>query len=128
MLTLLTLVLLLDGCQQRQCLDKDAYNGIYNALTCDYEGRIEELEGNMSQYKSKDDEEQEAYQKLLTQVDQKEKEVENYRTNIQELDTLMNEIDHSLDNIKTNQAIEPLLYEIRNRVIYMKRKLNKERK
>jgi peptidoglycan hydrolase CwlO-like protein len=117
--------LLLNGCQQRKCLDKDAFNGIYNALTCDYAGRIEELEDNLTQYQSNDNENEKAYRKLLSEVEQKEKKIKNDTANMEELNLLIHEIDHKIDEVTTNKSIEPLLYEIRNRVLYMKRKLKK---
>ena len=128
MLSPLLLTLLLNGCHQRKCLDKNAYNGIYNALTCDYEGQIEELEGNITQHELKKNEEQKTYLELLDEVNQQEKEVEEYKSTIQELDTLINEIDNNLNNINTNQEVESLLHQIKSRVVKMKKKLNKERK
>jgi len=126
--TIFLLSTLFSGCHQRKCLDKNAYNGLYNALTCDYEGRIQELESNITQYELKNDNEIKSYHRLLNEVTYKEREVENYNTSIEELDILINDIDNTLDKVTTNQAIEPLLYQIRNRVIHMKKKLNKERK
>ena len=40
---LFTIVILNQGCTKQTCLEKDVHNGLYNALTCDYQSRVIQL-------------------------------------------------------------------------------------
>ena len=118
--TLSVSVLFLASCNRKECLSKSAYNGLYNALTCDYQSRINSMRTHTSDEKLKNVELFTAYQELLAKVTHKEEELSKYKQNIQNTDDLIKEIELEIKQMKTKHNTKGLLKKIRYQVISMK--------
>ena len=122
--TLILSLLFLTGCHKRECLTNDAYNGLYNALTCDYESRLITLDNRISEKALNNLQLFTAYQELVAKVSQKEKELVQYQRNIQETDAMLNEIEQNLEKMNTKHEATKLLSKIRYQVIAMRDNIN----
>lgn len=112
------------GCNKKVCPSKDVYNGLYNALTCDYEQRISLLSHNASNEELKSLKLFTAYQELMAQVTNREEELSTYKVNIYKADNILSEIETSIEQIDTKQNTKTLLRKIRYQVITMRNNIN----
>lgn len=124
--TLITSLLLFSGCHKRECLSNDAYNGLYNALTCNYEERINSLSSNISKEELQNRRLFTAYQELIAEVTNKEAQLARYKQTIQNSDKLLQEITYALNQIDTKQNTKNLLGKIRHKVIAMRDNISTE--
>lgn len=114
----------LTACNKKVCLSENPYNGLYNALTCDYEARIDSIDQNTSEEQLKNLELFKAYQELLAKVSNKEKELSAYKQSIKNTEKLIKEIEFEIENMDTKQNTQNILQKIRYQVISMKKNMN----
>jgi len=112
-------ILSLNACNKKACLSNNAYNGLYNALTCDYEARISSIHSNISDTKLRNIELFTAYQELIAKVTHKEEELSHYKQSIQNTENLMKKIELEIEKMDTQQNTKDLLKKIRYQVISM---------
>jgi len=113
-------ILSLNACNRKECLSNNAYNGLYNALTCDYEARIASINSNISDTELKNIELFTAYQELIAKVTHQEEELSHYKQSIQNTENLMKKIELKIEKIETQQNTKDLLKKIRYQVISMR--------
>ena len=119
--TLSISILFFTSCSNKECLSQqNPYNGLYNALTCDYEARLNSITNSTSDEKLKNIELFTAYQELVAKVTNKEQELAEYKQNIQNTDYLIKKIELEIENMDTKQDTQGLLKKIRYQVISMK--------
>jgi len=123
--SLFIMLITVTACQKRPCQSKEAYNGVYNAMTCDYKTRIEKLENTLALKEQQQTEEFQAYEKLHAKVNNKEIELQQYEIANDELKKFINEVQDDLAKLKTNPTLTPLLQEIKTQIVKMKIKANK---
>ena len=116
--------MIFSSCQKKPCLDKNAYNGIYNAMTCDYKSRITQLEETLAMEKLRQTEQFQTYEALHTKVNNKEIELRQYEVDNDALKVFIDEVQNDLDKLKTNPTLTPLLKEIKTQIVKMKIKAN----
>jgi len=121
--TLSISILFFTSCNKKECFSKNSYNGLYNALTCDYEARLNSIINSISDEKLKNIELFTAYQELIAKVTNKEQELSEYKQNIQNTDNLIKEIELEIENMDTKQDTQGLLKKIRYQVISMKKNI-----
>jgi len=123
LLILTTTLLIFEGCNKRACLSQNSYNGIYNALTCNYQSRIDNLEESISNEELIKAKQFMEYQELLAEVNNREKEIVEYKSNIKIVEKLIEEIEINLNSLDTKDDVQPILYKIRYQVISMRNKM-----
>ena len=114
--------LLFVGCSQKECTNSP-YNGIYNALSCNYEERIDSLHNKLTNSELENLQLFTSYQKLNAKVNNKEEEFFHYKNAFIESEKIITEIEIELNNIDNHQNIKTLLKKIRYQVISMKKKI-----
>jgi len=122
-LILTSSILLFNGCNKRECLSKESYNGIYNALTCNYQKQIDKLEESISNEELVKSKQFMEYQELLAESSHREEELNRYKEKIETIENLIAEIKLNLKKLDTNKDTQPLLYKIRHQVISMRSKI-----
>jgi len=116
------LPLLLTSCATRKCGPND-YGGLYNALTCDYDARITELETLLSTEKEKELKLFNAYQKLIAKVTKQENIVQAYRDNIVNIENDVLEIERELQGVKTQKYTKQDIAKLKSRLIKIRKNI-----
>lgn len=104
-----TLLLGFTACSKRVCTEKNIYNGLYNALTCDYEEYMKVFENNTSKEELKYFEGIGNYESLKSKVIHKEHRLMEYQSHIEATEILIYDIEKNLNEIDTKEEIKPLL-------------------
>jgi len=120
--SILIFMLMFTACANKKCETADAYNGLYNALTCDYEAHIETLNTNVNKLDTVA--QFNAYQELLAKVNHKENELALYKQKIAETDALYDEIEANIEKMDTKLHTKKLLKRIKSQVISMRDNIN----
>ena len=90
---ILTLSLLYSGCSnKRKCIDKNSHDGLYNALTCDYQANIEKLEFTLSEKIIIKTQLFYNYQRLIAEVTNKQERINVLNQEILNIDKEINAI------------------------------------
>jgi len=117
LLSSIILLFLFNGCTNKNCSNVNAYNGLYNALTCDYKTHIVNLKENTSTEEINKEQSADSYQALIDKIAHKENELKIKKKNLQEKENLIVEIEDKLDNIKIKENTKPLLEKIEQHIV-----------
>ena len=113
-----TLLLSFTACQKRACPQTESYNGLYNALTCDYQSEIFNLEENLSEYNSKTTALQTGRNKLENEIHSQETQLNYQKEQIKSKELILNEVQKEVtqidDETKTKEILENLNLQIKN--------------
>ena len=113
-----TLLLSFTACQKRACPQTESYNGLYNALTCDYQSEIFNLEENLSEYNSKTTALQTGRNKLENEIYSQETQLNYQKEQIKSKELILNEVQKEVtqidDETKTKEILENLNLQIKN--------------
>jgi len=81
-----TVTLLFHGCAYRECSGEDSHEGIFNALTCNYDEKITKLKEVLSEEKAKELKLFNAYQRLIAEVNNKRGELEAFDNSVRTIE------------------------------------------
>jgi len=120
---LVGILFIFQACHKKTCSKEDTYDGLYNALTCDYQKHITTLKKDISNEEVKESQQSIEYQELLVKHNQQKEEFVDAQKNIQDLEFLISDIKENLNRLDTKQATKPLLKKIRYQIITMQKKI-----
>jgi len=108
---LLTTALLLSfvACQKRACPQTESYNGLHNALICDYKSQTFNLEQNLSQHNSKTIDLQKRRNKLENEVYTQENQLDYQKEQIKNKELLLSDVKRSIEHINSETKIKEIL-------------------
>ena len=126
LLYLLALSLLSTGCANKKCAGSNAHKGLYNALTCNYEESIQELQVNLDSKTIKRNRLFHNYQRLIAKttnqqdkINQLEQEITLIDNDIASFETLFNNVKNSKNNtlavLKLKSKLKKLNMDILNK-------------
>lgn len=105
----ITLTLITTGCSNRKCVGPQAHNGLYNALTCDYDANIVELKIELDQKTLERNKLFHEYQRLIAEVTNQTEKLNNLNKEVKLIEDDISSIETLLTNIKNKNGKGTLL-------------------
>lgn len=106
------------ACQKRACHQTQTYNGLYNAITCDYKSQTFNLEQNLSSHEVIIVELQKKKNSLESKIYLQEDQLNYQKEQLKDKELLLKEIKKEVDNIntkaQTKEVLENLNLQIKN--------------
>jgi len=101
LLYILTLTILSTGCSNKKCTGPNAHDGLYNALTCDYDNNIQVLALKLDTKTLERNQLFHNYQRLIAQVTNKQSQIKQLE---EEILLIENDMKSVLTLMLTNQS------------------------
>ena len=92
------------GCSNKKCIGEDAHEGLYNALTCNYDDNIQKLEVNLNEKAIKRNQLFHNYQRLIAQTTNKQERIDQVEQEILTIDQSINSIESLFKNLKASNV------------------------
>lgn len=100
----LAISILSSGCSNKKCVEVNAHEGLYNALTCNYDSNIQELEVQINAKMLIRNKLFHNYQRLIAQTTNKQDKINQLNQDIHLIENDINSILTLVNNIKTQKA------------------------
>ena len=115
------------ACQKRTCPQSETYNGLYNAITCDYKSQIFNLEQNLSNAESMTIELQKKKNNIEKNVHIQENQLTQQKQKINDEALLLSDIEKEVDSIKTGTQAKEVLENLNVQIKSMHKTLKEEK-
>lgn len=128
--TLLLITLLLftvTACQKRTCPQTDTYNGLYNAITCDYKSQTLNLEQSLSDHELNNIASQKKKHNLENKIYLQENELTEQKEQVKNKKLLLKNVKKEVDNINTNKQTKEILETLNLQIKNMHNALKEEK-
>ena len=100
----LSLSLLVTGCANKKCVGEDKHDGLFNALTCDYESDIIALQSTLDNKTLERNRLFHNYQRLIAKTLNKQGKIDALNQNIQEIEQNMNAVSALFQKVKSAES------------------------
>jgi len=103
-LSLVSLAIISTGCSNKKCVGENSHDGLYNALTCNYEENIEVLELSLNEKVLERNKLFHNYQRLISQTTNKQHIITKLNQEISSITGNITSIQNLIKNAETSKA------------------------
>lgn len=108
---------LLMGCSSKQCTSEDRYNGLMNAISCDYDDHIQNLKEELYVQENKELATFVEYDQSTNYIHNQQRDIDALTTEVCYIEDSNNNVQKKLNKLETQSNVKVLLKKVNDNIL-----------